>query len=81
MFPITPQLKQKGVKDWYTEFGSEGRVKKQYSYRKMIISWDSKKPLDKFYYWRMHYFTSIEGAMRAIDRHYKHFKNNQSDRN
>ena len=35
---------------------------------------DSKKPLDKFYYWRADYFTSIEGAMRSIDRHYKLYK-------
>lgn len=74
MYPITPQLKNKGVKDHYTEFGPENRIKKQYLYKGMIISWDSKKPLDKFYYWRHHFYGSIEAALRAIDRHIKHFK-------
>lgn len=79
MHPTNPTLRQKGLKDYYVEIIDNDRVKKQYSYRKMIITWDSKKPLDKFYYWRHHFYGSVEATMRAIDRHYKHYKNTTND--
>jgi len=71
---INPSLRQKGLKEYYTSIGPGGTMQKQYTYRKMLISWNSKKPLCKFYYWRTHFYTSIEGCMRAIDRHYKLYK-------
>lgn len=74
MHPTNPSLKQKGLRDYFMISIDTDRIKKDYLYRGMFIHWDSKKPHDKFYYWRASYFTSIEAAMRSIDRHYKLFK-------
>ncbi len=74
MHPTPAQLKQKGLKDYFIIVVDGERIKKDYIYRGMFIHWDSKKPLDKFYYWRASYYTSIDAAMRSIDRHYKLYK-------
>ena len=81
MHPIPAHLKQKGLKDYFSIMIDNERMKNDYIYRGMFIHWDSKKPLNKFYYWRGDYFTSIEGAMRSIDRHIKLYKKLKNDTN
>lgn len=73
MHPTNPSLKQKGLRDYFM-ISIFNRIKKDFLYRGMFIHWDSKKPHDKYYYWRSSYFTSVEAAMRSIDRHIKLFK-------
>ena len=74
MHPTPSHLKQTGLTDYFMITIDANRINKDFVYRGMFIHWDNKKPLDKFYYWRASYFTSIEAAMRSIDRHYKLFK-------
>jgi hypothetical protein len=50
--PTPSHLKQKGLRDYFMVTIDAQRIKKDYLYRGMFIHWDSKKPLDKFYYWR-----------------------------
>lgn len=79
MINLNEQLRKRGVKQEITYVGENGKIRKEYKYRGMYITWDNITLHGKWYYWRSDYFSSLEGALDSIDRHIKLYKNRHND--
>lgn len=74
---LSLEQKKKGIKEECTYVNSNGRISKQYTYKGMIIKWDNQVLGGKWFYWRHSYYSSLDGSVQAIDRHYKLFNKNK----
>lgn len=74
MQDFNEQLKKRGVRHEITYSGENGRIRKEYKYRGMYITWDNFTLNGRWYYWRTSYYSSLEGALDSIDRHIKLYK-------